>query len=64
MQKEIVYTVYQINHCCHTYRNNTYIYYIEITKSDTEFPLKTKFEAYTGMPMGYGTIASNGATHG
>ena len=64
MKKEIAYTVYQFNHHFHIYRNNTYIYYIEITKSDTQQPLKTEFEAYTGMPMGYGTIASNGIAHG
>ena len=32
--------------------------------SGTQLPLKVENEVYTSMPMGYGTIASNGAAHG
>ena len=35
-----------------------------VIRSITESPLKTKNEAYTGVLMGYGTIASNGVAHG
>ena len=35
-----------------------------VIKSITRFPLKTENETYTGVPMGYGTIASNGTAHG
>ena len=35
-----------------------------VSKSVTQSPLKTKNKVYTGVLMGYGTIASNGVAHG
>ena len=46
------------------YKNRTYILLHRDPKSGTQSPLKDKNKVYTGMPMGYGTIASNGADHG
>ena len=46
------------------YKNHTYILLHRYPNSGTQSPLKADNEVYKGVPMGYGTIVSNGAAHG
>ena len=63
MQKEIAYTIYQVNHYHFIKTIHISILHRD-PKSGTQSPIKAENEVYTGVPMGYGTIASNGASHG
>ena len=48
----------------HFIKTNTYIYLHKYPNVCTQSPLKVEDKVYIGVPMGYGTIASNGAAHG
>ena len=63
MHKEIVYKIYQVNHY-HYIKTIHISNYINILILAPQSPLKAKNRVYIGMPMGYGTIASNGVAHG